>query len=234
MTGDRSVARLKDRTKVRSARVGGGALALIGILSCAHGEPTVVPLPRGIDPASVELALGKSQQFTATGASEYTHWRVDDAGDGIVSSSGFYEAPFAYAGAPRTLTLHAEPGGRTASITLLAGAPDPRDCCGSGQDALPAFTDAVGFDEAPVVLSRVEPQYPELAREARVTGTIQMRVLICKNGLIYDIKVVPGRTVPMLEAAAISSVEKWRFKPARANGLPVAAWTVVDVKFELP
>lgn len=209
-------------------------MILIGILSCAHGEPTVVPLPHGIEPANVELAPGKSQQFIATGTSEHTHWRVDGAEDGNVSSSGLYEAPFAAIGAPRTLTVHAEPGGRTAWITLLAVPPDPRDCCGIRQVDLPSITNTENFDEAPQVLSRVEPQYPEMAREAGVDGTVKMQVLVCRNGLIYDIKVVPGKTVPMLEGAARDAVRNWRFKPARASGFPVAAWIKVDMKFELP
>src|SRR4029079_7976981 len=49
----------------------------------------------------------------------------------------------------------------------------------------------VGGDvKAPVVISRVEPHYPEVARQARVAGIVIVECIIDKNGNVRDVKVL--------------------------------------------
>jgi protein TonB len=99
------------------------------------------------------------------------------------------------------------------------------------EDALPAFGEYVYYDELPEVITRVNPQYPDLAREASVDGTVLIQALVGKDGKVRDTKVV--KSIPMLDAAAINAVKQWVFKPALSNNKPVAVWVAVPVRFSL-
>jgi len=86
-------------------------------------------------------------------------------------------------------------------------------------------------DELAEAITRVAPEYPAAAREARVDGTVMLSANVREDGTVGDIKVV--NSVPLLDAAAIAAVRQWRFKPASAKGIPVATWVAVPVKFSL-
>jgi TonB family protein len=58
---------------------------------------------------------------------------------------------------------------------------------------------------------RVEPQYPEAARQRRIQGAVVLDVRIGRDGAVQDVKVVSGQ--PVLADAAIAAVKQWRFKP---------------------
>lgn len=82
-----------------------------------------------------------------------------------------------------------------------------------------------------LLLHKVQPTYPPLARQARVQGTVVLHALIGKDGTIQDLKVVSGH--PMLTAAAIEAVKLWRYKPYLLNGEPVLVETTINVNFVL-
>jgi TonB family protein len=73
--------------------------------------------------------------------------------------------------------------------------------------------------------SKVQPEYPELARRMNITGTVRVQVVVAPNGTVKDAKVVGGH--PVLAGAALEAVRKWRFEPA-----PAESTGVVDFKFE--
>jgi TonB family protein len=73
--------------------------------------------------------------------------------------------------------------------------------------------------------TRVQPEYPELARKMNITGTVKVQVVVAPNGTVKDAKVVGGH--PVLATAALDAVKKWRFEPA-AN----ESTGVVDFRFE--
>jgi periplasmic protein TonB len=76
------------------------------------------------------------------------------------------------------------------------------------------------------------PLYPQIAKVARVEGTVELLAKLDKDGRITEVNVVSGH--PMLTTAAIDAVKRWRYKPARLNGEPVEAETTVKIKFTLP
>jgi periplasmic protein TonB len=80
-------------------------------------------------------------------------------------------------------------------------------------------------------LPKVAPQYPDIAREAGVEGTVMVQALVCSSGLIYDTRI--DRSIPMLDSAATEAIRQWVFKPALANHVPVAVWVVIPVRFSL-
>ena len=99
------------------------------------------------------------------------------------------------------------------------------------EDALPKFGEYVYVEELPEAVTKVSPIYPDLAREAGVDGTVLVQALVGKDGKVKDTKVV--KSIPMLDANAVTAVKQWVFKPALSNNKPVAVWVAVPVKFSL-
>ncbi len=99
------------------------------------------------------------------------------------------------------------------------------------EEELPKFGEYVYVEELPEAITKVAPQYPDLAREASVDGTVMVQALVGKDGKVKDTRVV--KSIPMLDAAAIAAVRQWVFKPALSNNKPVAVWVAVPVKFTL-
>jgi periplasmic protein TonB len=91
----------------------------------------------------------------------------------------------------------------------------------------------VGGDvKAPVVISRVEPSYPEVARKARISGIVIVECIIDKNGTVRNVKVL--KPLPFgLDQAAVDAVQKWRFRPGTLNGQPVDVIFNLTVNFKL-
>jgi protein TonB len=84
----------------------------------------------------------------------------------------------------------------------------------------------------PVLIERVNPEYPEVARKARVEGIVILEAIITQNGHVENAKVLRG-VHPLLDQAAVNAVRKWRYKPATLNGKPVRVHSTVTVNFKL-
>ena len=82
-----------------------------------------------------------------------------------------------------------------------------------------------------LLIKRVQPAYPPLARQARIQGTVMLQAEISKDGSIENLRLISGH--PMLAPAAIDAVRQWRYKPYMLNGEPVAVETTVMVNFTL-
>jgi protein TonB len=82
-----------------------------------------------------------------------------------------------------------------------------------------------------LLIHRVEPSYPALARAARVQGDVVLTAVISVTGEIENLQLVSGH--PMLVPAAISAVKLWRYKPYLLNGQPVEVETTITVIFSL-
>jgi protein TonB len=81
------------------------------------------------------------------------------------------------------------------------------------------------------LIYRVQPNYPPIARQARVQGTVELQAIIGKGGRIENLVVVRGH--PMLSAAAIDAVKQWRYRPYLLNNEPVEVETEITVNFVL-
>jgi periplasmic protein TonB len=77
----------------------------------------------------------------------------------------------------------------------------------------------------------VKPNYPPLARQARIQGVVILQALISKTGDIENLQLISGH--PMLAPAAIEAVKQWKYKPYLLNGEPVEVETQVQVNFTL-
>jgi protein TonB len=91
----------------------------------------------------------------------------------------------------------------------------------------------VGGDvKAPQLTNRVEPQYPEAARKARMEGVVILEAIITASGSVEDVKVLKSVN-PLLDAAASRAVQQWRYRPATLNGRAVRVYLTVTVTFNL-
>ena len=82
-----------------------------------------------------------------------------------------------------------------------------------------------------LLISRVNPLYPPIARQARVQGAVVLKALIAKDGTITNLELISGH--PMLAPAAIDAVKQWRYRPYLLNGEPVDVETQIQVNFTL-
>jgi periplasmic protein TonB len=82
-----------------------------------------------------------------------------------------------------------------------------------------------------LLVRRVQPNYPPLARQARIQGTVVLHAVISKDGSIENLTLVSGH--PMLAPSAIDAVKQWKYKPYLLNGEPVEVDTEVQVNFTL-
>jgi TonB family protein len=98
----------------------------------------------------------------------------------------------------------------------------------------PPLTDAserveVSADTSHVLTHRVRPEYPLLARQMKVQGSVVLDAMIGKDGGIQDLHVVQGPTI--LADAAREAVRQWRFKPYLQDGEPVETQAHITVNF---
>jgi protein TonB len=88
-----------------------------------------------------------------------------------------------------------------------------------------------GQVEAAKLMFHPSPEYPPLAKMARIQGTVRLEAIISTDGTIQDLKAVSGH--PLLVKAAMDAVQRWRYQPTLLNGEPVQVVTEVDVNFTL-
>jgi TonB family protein len=84
----------------------------------------------------------------------------------------------------------------------------------------------------PEIISSTKPVYTELARRARVMGTVIVEAVIDEQGNVTETRVLKG--LPMgLAQAAVDAVQTWKFKPATREGQPVPVYYVLTVNFQV-
>jgi periplasmic protein TonB len=88
-----------------------------------------------------------------------------------------------------------------------------------------------GSVQAALLINRVQPVYPPLARQTRISGTVRLHAIISKSGSVESLEVLSGH--PLLVRAAMDAVQQWRYKPTLLNGEPVEVDTTIDVIFSL-
>ncbi len=82
-----------------------------------------------------------------------------------------------------------------------------------------------------LLIRQVKPEYPALARQARIQGTVMLQATIGKDGMVQNLRVLSGH--PMLTGAAIAAARQWLYKPYYLNGEPVEVETQINVIFTL-
>ncbi len=81
------------------------------------------------------------------------------------------------------------------------------------------------------LINQPKPQYPPLARQARIQGTVRFTALIGVDGRVANLVLISGH--PLLVPAAQEAVQQWTYEPTLLNGEPVEVVTQIDVSFSL-
>lgn len=87
-----------------------------------------------------------------------------------------------------------------------------------------------GVQEARL-LNRVTPAYPVLARQARMEGSVALRAIIGRDGIVREVELLSGS--PLFVREAMEAVRQWRYQPTLLNGEPVEVETHITVIFKL-
>lgn len=82
-----------------------------------------------------------------------------------------------------------------------------------------------------LLIRKIQPPYPPLARQARIQGQVVLQAEISKGGDIENLRLISGH--PMLAPAAIEAVKQWKYRPYILNGEPVEVETQITVIFSL-
>ena len=85
--------------------------------------------------------------------------------------------------------------------------------------------------KAPRQTYNVDPEYPTLARDARIRGIVIVDAVIDEKGNVAQARVVSGH--PLLIAAALRAVLQWKYEPTALNGQPISVVLQVQVHFNL-
>jgi len=96
--------------------------------------------------------------------------------------------------------------------------------------AIPAM--AQSATEPPVPVRTVPPEIPQDFARAGGSGLVTVNFLVDEQGAVQDAR-VEKTTSPDLDASALKAVKKWKFKPAKKDGAPVAIRVTIPIKFEV-
>jgi periplasmic protein TonB len=143
------------------------------------------------------------------------------------------------------------PGESPAEVSTATDGPDS----GDGQGTLPGARDGVdggigdgradlgesvgdppltpgGEVAYPMLVHRVEPDYPDAARRARIEGVVILDAIITASGEVEEVRLLKSAS-PILDDAAMRAVRRWSYRPATLNGRAVRVRLTVTVNFFL-
>jgi tetratricopeptide (TPR) repeat protein len=118
-----------------------------------------------------------------------------------------------------------------ASLTPPPPPPPPPASTAGAAPATPQRIRVGGLVEEQNLITKVDPVYPPLASQARISGFVRFTAIIGKDGHILNLQLVSGH--PLLVAAATEAVKQYVYRPTLLNGSPVEVITQVDVNFVL-
>jgi len=114
-------------------------------------------------------------------------------------------------------------------VEFIIGVPEPPPPSGPLIAGVGDVTNPVRIEE-----TAVQPEYPELARVARLEGNVILQAIVKADGSVGDVEVLRcNRPNLGFEEAAIEAVQQWRYKPALQNGKPVEVYFTIYVEFTL-
>ncbi|MFC1544371.1 energy transducer TonB, partial [Gemmatimonadota bacterium] len=89
------------------------------------------------------------------------------------------------------------------------------------------------WDQAPRLIHRVSPRYPEIARNAGVVGRVILQIVVDETGKVIEAVPVVAEPPGIFEEAAIAAIRQWRFEPALKDGKPIKVRMGQLVEFKL-
>ncbi|HKW88183.1 MAG TPA: energy transducer TonB [Candidatus Acidoferrales bacterium] len=179
------------------------------------------PRQTQVSPAPVHPVTRQSPQYTAIPIFEPPRipTYIETVATASAPNVGQYSIPGAIPGVPNGL-----PG----SPNVLSG---EDSILAPPQSKTPRMIRRSEGVQSGMLIHRVEPLYPAIARIARVSGTVELRAIIGRDGSVGSIEVVSGN--PLLVRAAVDAVRQWRYRPTILDGEAVEVETRIAVNFVL-
>ena len=128
-----------------------------------------------------------------------------------------------------SLRVDLQPGTPAQPIGDAGGAGNPETAATVASDAAERIP--ISGDASEIVARSVRPNYPMLARQMKVQGSVILRALIGKDGVIQDLRVVSGPRI--LASAAQDAVRQWHFKPHLEGSEAVETQAKITVNFTI-
>ena len=91
----------------------------------------------------------------------------------------------------------------------------------------------IAYDDPPVALAPIKPEYPIVAQEAGIEGVVVVQAFIDENGRVKEMLIVKGVPNTGLNEAAMEAIRKTRFRPAKQRERAVGVWISIPVNFRL-
>jgi len=88
-----------------------------------------------------------------------------------------------------------------------------------------------GRVKPPKPIVQVHPEYPLLAKQARIQGQVQIDAILDEQGNVVEMRVVSGP--PLLHQAALDALKQWKYEPVYLNDQPIAVEMIVTINFQL-
>lgn len=129
-----------------------------------------------------------------------------------------------------TAQADASPAAPNDPVTLAALAPDGETAL-LPLDKLNKIAGLSVPEVAPQARVKVLPTYPTLAQQARIQGTVFVRILVDTEGKVERVGQIKGHVV--FHEAVAKAADQWQFEPAKQGELPVKAWVNVPFSFKL-
>jgi TonB family protein len=176
--------------------------------------PTLGPAPKPDNAAKTEATTASKTGETTT---KTTKTEKTEPSDGLV----VYEQGKVVFRTPSA-----------AKAPLSGGISSPIQNAVNMEGVATAGSAAVSPPAASYLLQRVEPEYPEEAKQRHIEGPVVLKVLVGTDGAVQELKVMSGD--PLLAKAATDAVRRWRFQPHRLDNRLVEFETRITVNFALP
>ena len=125
-----------------------------------------------------------------------------------------------------------QPDGSSPPLPFIAAQPKLPPPAPKSPESAPSgpIRVSIGVQMAKLI-RQVKPEYPPLAKAARISGVVHLVGVIGKDGTIQNLQLISGHA--LLTNAAIEAVRQWRYKPTLLNGEPVEVICPIDVIFTL-
>jgi protein TonB len=80
-----------------------------------------------------------------------------------------------------------------------------------------------------MVVTKVAPEFPEMAKQLKLQGEVELEVVIAETGAVESVKPVSGN--PVLTRSAVDALKRWKFKPFQQDGAAIKAQTTLKISF---
>jgi len=198
----------------------------------ANPEPPPAP-PRKEEPTGSAKAV-RSTPVSPAKAAKRKAEPAEPVGGLVIYENGkvVYRAP-----ADKAAPAEIDSGGTPDSIAPSSIVPGSnrssiQSAAQREQEPSVALPSAATPAKSSYLLERVEPEYPEEAKQQHIHGPVVLNALVGEDGSVRRVEVISGN--PQLVKAAADAVRQWRFRPHHLKGRPVEFETRITVNFQLP